>query len=99
MSGNKKLHTIALRVSEEEADALEDALLAWNLCKRHNAEVWDFKKGRIKTEQEIFKMQDECPSCQRKWSRIRRRSLSVTGRIFAALYKDDLTKPLKRSHK
>ena len=70
MENRDKRHRITITVSDSELDALEDSLIVWSLCKKHNAMTFDLKTGEPRTEQEIFKMQDECKACQRKKKRV-----------------------------
>ena len=86
-NGNKR-YRVAITVSDSELDALEDSLIVWNLCKKHNAMTFDFKTGKSRTEQEIFKMQDECKACQKRKKRVFGRAWSVTGRLFEARHND-----------
>ena len=87
MENRSKRHRVTVTISDSELDALEDSLIVWNLCKKHNAMTFDFKTGKSRTEQEIFKMQDECKACQRQKRLIFRKAWSVTGRLFEARYK------------
>ena len=85
-NGNKR-YRVAITVSDSELDALEDSLIVWNLCKKHNAMTFDFKTGKSRTEQEIFKMQDECKACQRQKKHVFRKAWSVSSKLFEARYK------------
>ncbi len=86
MENRSKRHRVTITVSDSELDALEDSLIVWNLCKKHNAMTFDFKNGNARTSQEIFKMQDECKACQRQKRLIFRKAWGVTGRLFEARY-------------
>ena len=66
MENRDKRHRVTITVSDSELDALEDSLIVWSLCKKHNARTFDFETGKARTSQEIFKMQDECKMCQRQ---------------------------------
>ena len=88
MENRNKRHRITITVSGSELDALEDSLIVWNLYKTHNAMTFDFKTGESRTEQEIFKMQDECKACQKRKKRVFGRAWSVTGRLFEARHND-----------
>ncbi|MDE1870431.1 MAG: hypothetical protein KGH71_05645 [Candidatus Micrarchaeota archaeon] len=79
--GNMK-HRITVTVSDNELRALEDSLLVWNLCKKHNSIIFDHTKNRTLTEQEIFKMQDECESCKKCNRRIHRKAWAIACRLF-----------------
>ncbi len=70
MENRNKRYRITITASDSELDALEDSLIVWSLCKKHNAMTFDLKTGEPRTEQEIFKMQDECKACQRKKKRV-----------------------------
>ena len=87
MENRNKRHRVTITVSDSELDALEDSLIIWNLCKKHNAMTFDFENGKARTSQEIFKMQDECEACQRQKKRVFGKAWSVTGRLFEARYK------------
>jgi hypothetical protein len=87
MENRDKQHKITIAVSDSELNALEDSLIVWNLCKKHNAMTFDFKTGKSRTEQEIFKMQDECNACQRQKKLIFRKAWSVNSKLFKARYK------------
>ena len=86
MENRDKRHRVTITVSDSELDALEDSLIVWNLCKKHNAMTFDLKTGKPRTEQEIFKMQDQCKACQRQKKLIFRKAWSVNGKLFAARY-------------
>ena len=45
MIKNEKRHRITISLSNDELEALEDSLVAWNLCKKHNAQTWSPKTG------------------------------------------------------
>ena len=45
MENRDKRHRITITVSDSELDALEDSLIVWNLCKKHNAMTSDLKAG------------------------------------------------------
>jgi hypothetical protein len=79
---NRKRHRITITVTDNELEALEDSLIARNLCKKHNAQTWNYKEKRCKTEQEIFKMQDECKECQRYNLTIHRKAWGVASKLF-----------------
>ena len=83
MNKNEKRHRVTISVSNNELEALEDSLVAWNLCKKHNAQAWSPKTGE-KTEQEIFKMQDECESCKRYNNKPHRKAWQIASRLFRA---------------
>lgn len=87
MENRDKQHKITIAVSDSELNALEDSLIVWNLCKKHNTMTFDFKTGKSRTEQEIFKMQDECNACQRQKKLIFRKAWSVNSKLFKARYK------------
>jgi hypothetical protein len=75
-------HRVTITVSDKELLALEDSLIVWNLCKKHNGQTWDHKERRTKTEQEIFKMQDECEMCKRKNRLVHRKAWQVASKLF-----------------
>ena len=79
----EKVRNVSITVSNAELDALEDSLVAWNLCKKHKALAWT-PEHRQKSEQEIFKMQDECEECQRYNGRLHKRAWKVLSRLFEA---------------
>ena len=87
MENRNKRYRITITASDSELDALEDSLIVWSLCKKHNAMTFDLKTGEPRTEQEIFKMQDECKACQRQKKRVFNNAWGVTGRLFKARYK------------
>jgi hypothetical protein len=87
MKNKDKKHRVTITVSDSELDALEDSLIVWNLCKKHNAMTFDLKTGKARTSQEIFKIQDECKACQRQKKLVFRKAWSVTGRLFEARHK------------
>jgi hypothetical protein len=87
MENRNTRHRITISVSDSELDALEDSLIVWNLCKKHNAMTFDLKTGKPRTEQGIFKMQDECKACRRQKKLIFRKAWSVNGKLFTARYK------------
>ena len=80
---NRKRHRITVTVTDNELEALEDSLIAWTLCKKHNAQIWNYKEKKYRSEQEIFKMQDECKECQRCNLRIHRKAWGVAGKLFS----------------
>jgi len=41
MGNGNWMHRVTMTVSNSELDALEDSLVAWNLCKKHNAMTFD----------------------------------------------------------
>lgn len=82
MANKDKKRRITITVSDNELLALEDALIVWNLCKKHNMQTWNDKERRNKTEQEIFKMQDECKACKRKNRLVHRKAWRVASRLF-----------------
>jgi len=88
MKNGKKRHRITITVSDSELDALEDSLIVWTLCKKHNSMTFDFETGKSRTIQEVFKMQDECEECQRQKKLVFRKAWSITGKLFKARYKD-----------
>ena len=80
------MHVVKIKVSDSELDALDDYLVAWNLCNKHKKFVWTPEHGE-KSEQEIFKMQDECPDCKRYNGRMRKKARNISSRLFRARYK------------
>lgn len=82
MANKNKKHKITITVSDNELLALEDALIVWTLCKKHNKQIWDEEEGRNKTEQEIFKMQYECETCKRKNKLVHKKAWQVASRLF-----------------
>jgi hypothetical protein len=82
MRNPNKRHRITITVSDRELNALEDALMVWNLCKKHKARTWTPEHGQ-KSEQEIFKMQDECTACKNCNRRIHRLAMQVAFRLFS----------------
>ncbi len=87
MENRNKRHRVTITVSDSELDALEDSLIVWNLCKKHNAMTFDFQTGKAKTSQEIFKMQDECTACRRQKKLVFGKAWSVNSKLFKARYK------------
>lgn len=67
-----------LEVSNPELDALEDLAVAWNLCKKHNAQTMD------KSDLEIYKMQHNCKACQKEVKIIRSRCLHLWSKLIHA---------------
>ncbi len=67
-----------LEVTNPELDALEDLIVAWNLCKKHNRESMG------KSEVEIFKMQDSCKACENEVKKIRNKSLHLWSKLIHA---------------
>ncbi len=82
MGWNTKERKVQISVSEDGLEALEDVLVAWNLCRKHKAKAFDFKAGRELTEQEIFKMQNECKNCIKYNRQLRRKAIGVMGKLF-----------------
>ncbi len=82
--GTQKDHKITVTVSDSELLALEDSLMVWTLCKKHNAMTWNVKTGKPSTEQEIFKMQDECKACKAKNRLVHRKAWRVACKLFRA---------------
>ena len=87
MENRNKRHRVTITVSDSELDALEDSLIVWNLCKKHNAMTFDFKNGKARSSQEIYKMQDECEACQRHKKLIFMKAWSVNSKLFKARHK------------
>ena len=81
MDKKDRKHRITINVSDRELEALEDSLMAWNLCKRHKALTWTPEHGE-KSEQEIFKMQNECEACKRYNNRLHRQAWQIASRLF-----------------
>lgn len=79
----KNVRIVSIAMSNAELNALEDSLVAFNLCKKHNALTFTPEHGP-KSDQEIFKMQDECEDCQRYNRRLHRQALRVLSRLFEA---------------
>ena len=86
MEGRNKMHVVKIKVSGSELDALEDCIVAWNLCNKHKKLVWTPEHGD-KSEQEIFKMQDECAACKRYNGKMHKMAWRVSSRLFNARYK------------
>ena len=84
MKNRNRKHRVTITVSDSELDALENSLIVWNLCKKHNAMTFNFKTGKSMTDQEIFKMQDGCEACQRQKKRVFGKAWSVMDRLFEA---------------
>ncbi len=78
------MHKVTIIVGDTELNALEDSLVAWNLCKKHMALIWTPENGQ-KSEQEIFKMQDECEDCQRYNRRLHKPAWAIVSRLFNAV--------------
>ena len=87
MENRNKRRRVTITVSDSELDAIEDSLIVWNLCKKHNAMTFDFKNGKARSSQEIYKMQDECEACQRQKKLIFRKAWSVNGKLVTARHK------------
>ncbi|MDE1810993.1 MAG: hypothetical protein KGH66_03055 [Candidatus Micrarchaeota archaeon] len=86
---NSKERKITITVSNSELEALEDVLIAWNLCRKHKAQTWSPSTG-VKTSQEIFKMQDECNACQKQNNALHKKAWKVLSRLYTAWDKPDL---------
>ncbi len=67
-----------VEITNPELDALEDLIVAWNLCKEHNALCEN------KSDVEIYKMQDSCKACQREVKKIRNKSLHLWSKLVHA---------------
>lgn len=91
MNKDSVKRNVTISVSNNELEALEDSLIAWNLCKKHKAQVWTLQTGQ-KSEQQIFKMQDECKACQRYNKRVQRQAWKVLSKLFTAWDKTTKTR-------
>jgi hypothetical protein len=83
MNKNNGRHKVTISVSNRELEMLEDSPVAWNLCKKHKAEVWAPEHWQ-ESEQEIFKVQDECDAHKRYNNMIHKQARRVLGRLFLA---------------
>ena len=72
------MRKVSIYVTNNELEALEDALVAWNLCKKHNRAIGD------KTQVEIFAIQNKCRACTRANNVVRRQAVGIMSKLFRA---------------
>jgi len=70
-----------VEITNPELDAMEDLIVAWTLCKKHNLQTRD------KSQVEIYKMQHDCKQCQKEVKKIRNRSLHLWSKLVQAYEK------------
>lgn len=75
MKNSEKVR-LCIMVSGKELDLLEDLVTSWNLCKKHHG-----KLANDMSEQQLFKMQDNCKDCQAEVRKRVRASLSIWSRL------------------
>lgn len=68
---------VSIYVSNGELEALEDALVAWNLCKKHNRVI-------NASEIERFKALEGCKNCKIADRKVRKKAINVMGKLFRA---------------
>ena len=68
---------VTIYVTNGELEALEDALVAWNLCKKHNSMI-------NASEVELFKAQQTCMACIQADRAVRRKAVGVMSKLFRA---------------
>ncbi len=73
-----KTKKVSINVTNNELEALEDALVAWTLCKKHNRDVWN------KTQIETFSIQSKCKACTRANKAVQRKAIGVMSKLFRA---------------
>ena len=72
---------VSIYVSTSALEALEDALIAWNLCNKHKML---FKKS----DTDLYKIQCNCKSCRRIDKAVRKKAIGVMSKLFLAYDKD-----------
>lgn len=82
---------LKVKVSKSELDALEDFIVAWNLCKKHNATI-------NATEDEYWKFTQTCKACEKINKEIRNKSLHLWSRLVTS-YLKKTEKNYARNHK
>lgn len=68
---------VSLEVTNPELDALEDSIVAWNLCKKHNAKT-------DATEDDRWKFTQTCKACIQINKKIRNKSLHLWSKLVTA---------------
>jgi len=68
---------VTVEVTNKELDNLEDFIVCWNLCKKHNC-----MPGT--TEEEKFRFTRECRECKRINKEMRNNSLHLWSRLVTA---------------
>lgn len=77
MGKEQKMRTVRIKVSEAEPNALDDILLVWNLCKKHNAMI-------NATERQYAIAQATCPDCQKEHKKIFKKAWAVESKLWKA---------------
>ncbi|MFH0713843.1 MAG: hypothetical protein V1722_04380 [Candidatus Micrarchaeota archaeon] len=67
-----------VEITNSELSALENLVVAWNLCEKHNRETYD------KSDVEIFKLQNSCKACQNKEGKMRNKALHLWSKLIHA---------------
>ena len=71
---------LIVKVSKNELDGLEDLIVAWNLCKKHNAII-------AASDDEYWKFTQTCKACQKINKDIRNKSLHLWSKLVSAYLK------------
>ena len=78
---------VAVQVTNPELDAMEDQIVAWNLCKKHQA-IWRA------SEDDRWRFTQTCKACLEVGKEIRRKSLHLWAKLVTAYEK--ARKPKRR---
>ena len=71
---------VTLEVTNKELDKLEDFIVAWNLCKKHNS-------IHGATDEEHYRFTQECKQCRKINKEIRNSSLHLWSKLVSAYEK------------
>ena len=71
---------VKVNITNKELDALEDVIVCWNLCKKHNA-VHDA------TEEEMFAFTQNCKKCEKLNKELRGKALHLWSKLVTAYLK------------
>jgi hypothetical protein len=66
---------VKIKINESELNALEDILMCWNLCKKHNSKINAKKK-------DYAIWQSTCPDCIKERMKLRKKAWDVTCRLW-----------------
>ena len=71
---------LTVEVSNLELDALEDVIVAWNLCKKHNAEI-------DASEDDRWHFTQTCPKCIKNNRILRSKALHLWSKLVTTYLK------------
>jgi len=72
---------VTVNVTNPELDALEDFVVCWNLCDKHNAQTLD------KTDEEIYAITLKCKKCEEINRKLRGKCLHLWCKLIDAYLK------------